>query len=227
MYTLFIANKNYSSWSLRPWVLMRTLGIEFDEELVPFVDGSNRARFRRFAPNGTVPCLHDGDQVVWDSLAIIEYLAERHPGVWPAEAAARSWARSAASEMHSGFGALRNECPMCCGIRLALAKPSTSLATDIARVDELFCDGLQRFGGGYLAGGGFSGVDAFYAPVAFRVQSYGLALSEPAAGYVERLLELDAMREWYGAGIAETWREVGHEQDIAALGTVTADLRAV
>jgi glutathione S-transferase len=227
MYRLYIAKKNNSSWSLRPWILLRVLGIAFDEELVPFIDGSNRARFRQFAPNGTVPCLHDGDLVVWDSLAIIEYLAEKHPGVWPEEAAARSWARSASSEMHSGFGALRNECPMCCGIRLALARPSAALATDIARVDELFCDGLQRFGGGYLAGRDFSAVDAFYAPIAFRVQSYALELSEPAAGYVERLLELEQMREWYGAGIAETWREVGHEQEIAALGTVTADLRAV
>ncbi|HQY70835.1 MAG TPA: glutathione S-transferase N-terminal domain-containing protein, partial [Pseudomonadales bacterium] len=107
MYELYIANKNYSSWSLRPWVLMRELRIAFDERLVPFAPGSNFERFRAFSPTGKVPCLHDGATVVWDSLAIAEYLAERHAGVWPSDARARAWARSAAAEMHSGFGALR------------------------------------------------------------------------------------------------------------------------
>ena len=112
LYRLFIGNRNYSSWSLRPWVLMRTLGIAFDEAMQVFAPGSNRAAFRAFAPNGTVPCLHDGATVVWDSLAIVEYLAERHPGVWPADAGARAWARCAAAEMHGGFSALRNQCGM-------------------------------------------------------------------------------------------------------------------
>jgi glutathione S-transferase len=226
VYKLFIANKNYSSWSLRPWFLLKGLGIPFDEELVVFEDGSNRARFRRFAPNGTVPCLHDGDTVVWDSLAIVEYLAECHRGVWPESPLARSWARSAASEMHSGFFALRNECPMCCGIRLTLKNPSAALAEDLGRINELFEDGLARFGGDYLAGSDFSAVDAFFGPVAFRVQSYGLELGPIAAQYLAHLREHPAMREWYAAGLAEPWREVLHEEEIAALGTVTADLRA-
>ena len=113
MYELFIANKNYSSWSLRPWVLMKTLGIPFDERLIPFA-GAGRANFeafRKISPSAKVPCLRDGDTVVWDSLAIAEYLHERHPGVWPKDAAARAWARSAAAEMHSGFSALRTTAP--------------------------------------------------------------------------------------------------------------------
>ena len=117
MYTLYIANKNYSSWSLRPWLLMRALSIPFEEQLVAFEEGSNWARFREFAPNGRVPCLHDDGIVVWDSLGITEYLAERHSGVWPESAQARAWARSASAEMHSGFDALRGLCPMNCALR--------------------------------------------------------------------------------------------------------------
>src|SRR5690349_9794152 len=116
MYTLYIANKNYSSWSLRPWLLMRQLGIPFEERLVPF--GHGAGGFRTFSPTGKVPCLVDGDTVVWDSLSIVEYLADRHPGVWPAEPKARAWARSAAAEMHSGFAALRERCTMNLGIRV-------------------------------------------------------------------------------------------------------------
>ena len=121
MYELYIANKNYSSWSLRPWVLMRALGIPFDETLVPFLGGvgANWDAFRAFSPTGKVPCLRDGDAVVWDSLAIAEYLAERHAGVWPADPRARAWARCAAAEMHSGFPGLRSVCTMNCGVRSA------------------------------------------------------------------------------------------------------------
>ena len=112
---LYIANKNYSSWSLRPWLLMTELGIDFEEILTPF-EVSNHANFSRFSPNAKVPCLHDGGLVIWDSLAIIEYLAESHPQVWPKATAARAWARSASAEMHSGFSALRNQCSMSCGM---------------------------------------------------------------------------------------------------------------
>ena len=225
-YRLFTANRNYSSWSLRPWVLMRTLGIGFEEELRYFVPGSNRTVFKAFAPNGTVPCLHDGGTVVWDSLAIVEYLAERHPGVWPVDGAARAWARCAAAEMHGGFSALRNIASMSCGIRVRLHEVSPALAQDVARIDEIWCEGLARFGGPFLGGAVFSAVDAFFAPVAFRAQSYGLALSAPAAAYVQRLLDLPAMREWYDAALLETQREPGHEAEALAAGTVTQDLRA-
>ncbi len=221
MYTLYIANRNYSSWSLRPWLLMRMLRIPFTEALRPF--GS--ARFDEFSPSGKVPCLVDGELAVWDSLAITEYLAERHPGVWPVDPVARAYARSAAAEMHSGFMALRSECSMSCGHRVRLHAPSAALRNDLDRLDALWGTGLTRFGGSFLAGSAFGAVDAFFGPVAFRIQSYGLELAAPAAIYAERLLALEPMRDWYEAALAEPWREGGHEQEIAAAGVVTADLR--
>ncbi len=226
MYLLFIANKNYSSWSLRPWLLMRALEIPFEERLVPFAAGSSRTKFREFSPTGLVPCLHDGGTVIWESLAIVEYLAERHAGVWPDDAAARAWARSASAEMHSGFSALRNRCPMSCGVRVNLNEIDANLESDVARIDELWCEGLDRFGGAHLAGTQFTAVDAFFAPVAFRAQTYGLALGEKAQEYADGLLEHPAMQDWYTAGLAEPWRETAHEREIAAVGTVTADHRA-
>ncbi|MGD8579803.1 MAG: glutathione S-transferase family protein [Lysobacterales bacterium] len=226
MYRLFIANKNYSSWSLRPWVLMRALDIAFEEVMNPFRQGSNFENFRRFSPNGRVPCLHDGSTVVWDSLAIVEYLAERHDGVWPADTLARAWARCAACDMHSGFVALRNACSMSCGQRVELASVDAPLQADVERLDELWSEGLDRFEGPWLAGKGFTAADAFYAPVAFRLQTYGLQLSEPARAYAERLLSHPAMLEWYEAALAEPWRDEGHEQEVAAAGTVLADARA-
>jgi glutathione S-transferase len=226
MYLLHIANRNYSSWSLRPWVLLRELGIPFHEELHFFRPVDNLAAFRAFSPSGRVPCLVDGDVVVWDSLAITEYLAERHPGVWPADPVARAFARSAAAEMHAGFPALRSECSMSVGVRVRLHAPSPALAADLARLEALWGDGLARFGGPWLAGARFTAADAFFAPVAFRVQTYGLALGPVAAGYVARLLALPAMQDWYAAGVAETVRDAPHDTEIAAVGTVTADYRA-
>jgi glutathione S-transferase len=225
-YTLFTANRNYSSWSLRPWLLMRALGIAFDDRLVPFAGPDNFDDFRSFAPNGKVPCLHDGDSVVWDSLAITEYLAERHSGVWPTDPVARAWARCAAAEMHSGFSALRNICSMSVGVRAQLYAIPPALQADIDRISEIFTKGLGRFGGPYLAGEDFTAVDAFFAPVAYRVRSFGLQLSEPAAGWVQRMLDHPAMLDWEAAALAETWRDATHEDEIAAVATVTADYRA-
>jgi glutathione S-transferase len=226
MYELYIANKNYSSWSLRPWVLMRELGIAFREHLLPFGQESVWAGFRKISPLGKVPCLIDGETVVWDSLAIVEYLAESHPGVWPGAAAARAWARSAAAEMHSGFGELRNRCSMSCGQRIKLHEFPPALELEIARIDTLWGDGLRRFGGPYLAGAAFTAVDAFYAPVAFRIQGYGLSLGSAAAAYVKRLLETRAMREWYADALKETIRDQPHEEEAARMGRVLEDLRA-
>lgn len=224
---LFIANKNYSSWSLRPWVLMRELGLPFTERLVPFSGKDTPELFRAFSPTGKVPCLVDGDAVVWDSLSIVEYLAESAPQVWPADRLARAWARSAAAEMHSGFSALRNICGMNCGVRVKLANQSPQLAADIARLDELWKQGLVRFGGPFLAGASFTAVDAFFAPVAFRVQTYGLVLSPESRQYADSLLALPSMREWYEAALKETWRDEEHEQETKAAGTCLEDLRAV
>jgi glutathione S-transferase len=225
MYTLYIANKNYSSWSLRPWVLMRTLAIPFEERVVPLEPGSCWDSYRRFSPNGRVPCLHDGDTVVWDSLAIVEYLAERHGSVWPADKDARAWARCVASEMHSGFGALRSHCGMNCALRVALHEMSDALKADIARVDEIWSQGLERFGGPWLAGDRFSAADAFYSPVAFRAQTYDLPFSDAGRAYADRLLAHNAMVDWYQAGLAEPWREESHEAEVRETGTVQADYR--
>jgi glutathione S-transferase len=227
MYTLWIANKNYSSWSLRPWVLMRALGIPFEEHIEPFGETGPDGGFRRFSPSGKVPCLHDGNTVVWDSLAIVEYLAERHPGVWPADAAARAWARSAAAEMHSGFVALRSICSLNCGLRIQLHQITMPLRADIARLEELWSEGLSRHGGPWLGAGAFSAVDAFFAPVAFRIQTYGLPLGDAARGYTDRLLALPAMQQWYAEALAEIWRDEPHDAEIPLVGVITEDMRAV
>jgi glutathione S-transferase len=228
VYDLFIANKNYSSWSLRPWVLMRQLGLPFEEHLQVFGTGSNWDAFRAFSPTGKVPCLMAEGHTVWDSLAITEFLAERHPGVWPEDAVARAWARCAAAEMHSGFGALREVCSMNCGVRIDLHPASSqAIDADVARLDELWTQGLSHFGGPFLAGSAFTAVDAFFAPVAFRIQSYALStrFTAPCQAYVQRLLDLPAMAQWHEAALSEPWREPGHEAECFRHGTLRSDLR--
>ena len=222
MLKLYIANKNYSSWSLRPWVLMRELHIAFEEAQVTF----GAVAFREFSPTGKVPCLVDGPRVVWDSLAITEYLAERMSAVWPADAGARAWARCAAAEMHSGFPHTRAMCPMTCGLRIRIDSYSPALTQELARLDELWNEGLSRFGGPYLADGAFSAADAFFAPIAFRAQTYALPLSPAAQDYAGRLLALPSMREWYESALAEPWRDDEHEEETRRAGVWVQDLRA-
>jgi glutathione S-transferase len=225
MYELYIANKNYSSWSLRPWVLLREHRIPFTEHLLRFGDAAAWEQYRRLAPSGKVPCLVDGPTIVWDSLAIAEYLAERHEGIWPADSVARAWARSAAAEMHSGFGELRARCSMTCGQRIRLTEFPDALQRDLERLEALWGDGLARFGGPFLAGRSFTTVDAFFAPVAFRVASYALDLKPHAAEYVSRLVAMPAMQEWYADALHEPFRDSFHEANIRNLGTVLEDLR--
>jgi glutathione S-transferase len=225
MYTLYIANKNYSSWSLRAWGLMRELELPFKEVLMPFGEASSWRDYGKISASGTVPCLVDGEYSVWDSLAIAEYLAERHRAVWPADPVARAWARSAAAEMHSGFNELRSSCSMSCGIRVRLNHMPGALERDIARIGVLWNDGLRRFGGPFLAGGTYTAVDAFYAPVAFRIQTYGLNLDSVSAAYAARLLALGSMREWYASALQEKWRDAPHEVEVARLGTLLQNLR--
>jgi glutathione S-transferase len=226
MYELYIGNKNYSSWSMRPWVLMRALDIPFTERLKPFHLNHGDGSFRHFSPTGKVPLLVDGDLKVWDSLAIAEYLAESHAGVWPSDAAARAWARSAAAEMHSGFQELRNCCSMSVGVRMRLKQFTDALQADLRRLAELWSDGFARHGGPFLGGRQFGAVDAFFAPVATRVQTYSLPLPREAMAYVERLLAQPAVVEWIEAGIAEDFREPAHEQEIASYAGMLQDFRA-
>jgi glutathione S-transferase len=204
MYTLYIGNKNYSSWSLRAWVLMKAFGIPFNEHRITLYEPDSSERIRIHSPSGRLPCLHDGSTVVWDTLAIAEYLAERHPGMWPAAAGARAWARSAAAEMHSGYSGLRNEFGMNLRIR-ERRKASPAVESDIARIGALWREGRERFGqdGDFLCGA-FGVVDAFYCPVAFRFESYGVALDDVATAYQRALLALPAMREWAAGASRET-----------------------
>ena len=206
MYTLYIGNKNYSSWSLRAWVLMRTLGVPFVEKRIVLYRSESPGRLREISPSGKVPCLHDGDVVVWDTLAIAEYLAERHRGVWPEEAGTRAWARSVAAEMHSGFARLREEMGM--NVRVRTRKdPSPAVAADIARILALWVEGRERFGAaGEFLCGPFGAVDAFWCPVAFRFQSYGVPLAGIGEAYARSLLELPAMRDWAAAAEREIER---------------------
>lgn len=223
-YTLITANRNYSSWSLRPWVLMKALDIAFVDRIEPFTKPDNYGDFRAFSPTGQVPVLIDGARTIADSLAITLYLAERHPGVWPADEEARIFAQGAVAEMHGGFGHLRNDCTMNVGVRVTPKPMSEGLRRNVQRVREIFEAGLSRFGGPWLAGAEFCAADAFYAPVAFRIRTYGLDVGAGQA-WVDRVLAHPAMREWEAAALAETWREQAHEGELAAAGVITADYR--
>ncbi|MBL0768955.1 glutathione S-transferase family protein [Sphingopyxis sp. DHUNG17] len=225
MYVLITANRNYSSWSLRPWMLMKGLGIKFDDRIEPFTKPTNYDEFRSFSPTGQVPVLLHEGRAIYDSLGIALYLADRHDGVWPTDADARAWAQCAACEMHSGFAALRSDCTMNVGVRVTPKPMSDALKANVARLRELFEEGLARFGGPWLAGDTFGAVDAFFAPVAFRIRTYGLDVGAGQA-WVDHILAHPAMREWETAALAEDWREASHEEELAAAGAIIADYRA-
>lgn len=226
-YSLITANRNYSSWSLRPWLLMTVLGIPFFDQIAPFTKPSNFDDFRAFSPTGQVPVLVDGDRTVWDSLGITLYLADRHPGIWPMEDEARVWAQCAVTEMHGGFATLRNDCTMNIGVRVRPKAMSAALTRDVARITELWAQGLDRFGGPFLAGEHFTAADAFFAPVAFRVRTYGLDVGHAGAEWVQFMLTLPAMLAWENDALKEKWREQGHEAELAACGEIIADYRSV
>lgn len=223
-YVLITANRNYSSWSLRPWLLMKALDIPFAERIEPFTKPDNYADFRGFSPSGQVPVLIDGERVIADSLAIALYLADRHAGVFPDGEEARLFAQRAVCEMHGGFAHLRNDCTMNVGVRVRPKPMRAGLQRNVERVREIFATGLERFGGPWLAGERFTIVDAFYAPVAFRIRTYGLDAGKGQA-WVDRMLNHPAMRDWEAQALAETWREESHEAELIAAGTVIADYR--
>ena len=224
MYELITANRNYSSWSLRPWMLMTGLDIAFEDRIEPFAQPVNYEAFRSFSPTGQVPALLHEGRTIYDSLGIALYLADRHEGVWPTDPDARAWAQCAAAEMHSGFSALRNDCTMNVGVRVTPKPPSGALRLDIARIRELFAEGLSRFGGPFLAGDRFTAVDAFFAPVVFRIRTYGLDVGAGQA-WVDHMLAQPAMADWERQALLEDWREESHEAELAAAGVITADYR--
>ena len=225
IYTLITANRNYSSWSLRPWLLMTVLGIPFHDRLEPFTKPANYDDFRSFSPTGQVPVLIDGERAIWDSLGIALYLADRSEGVWPTGEAARAWAQCAVTEMHGGFSALRNDCTMNVGVRVKPKPMSDALKRDVGRLGELWAQGLDSFGGPFLAGPSFTAIDAFFAPVAFRVRTYDLDVGRTGQAWVDHMLMLPPMLAWEKEALTESWREVGHEQELRACGEVTADFR--
>jgi glutathione S-transferase len=204
---LVIGNKNYSSWSLRPWILLRQAGIAFEEEQLTFGTAEFKTRVRKYSAAGKVPLLIDGDLVVWDSLAIAEYVAEKFPGkgLWPAPAAARAVARSACAEMHSGFQDLRSRMTMNCQVHLTNVLFDKKVRREVARIVELWQDCRQRFGAdGPFLFGRFGVADAFFAPVTIRFTNYAVELPPVARQYVDTIQALPAMQEWIAAARAET-----------------------
>lgn len=205
---LIVASKNYSSWSMRPWVLMKHFGVPFEEVLIPLALPGTDQAIRRYSPSGKLPCLIDGDVVVWDSLAICETLAERYPekAFWPKDPAARAHARAISAEMHSSFAALRNAMPMNIRARVedfkVNAEVAEAVAADIARIDDLWSACLARSGGPFLFGD-FTIADAMYVAVVMRFNSYAPSLSEAAATYAARVTALPAVQQWIKAAVQE------------------------
>lgn len=206
---LVIGNKNYSSWSLRPWLLMRVLDLPFEEEIIPLYQPDSKAQLLARAPSGKVPALHDGELVIWDSLAITEYLAEQYPGVavWPHDAEPRAIARCVSAEMHAGFAALRNQMPMNCRGSYPGKGQTPEVMADVARILELWQDCRARYGleGPYLFGE-FCAADAFFAPVVTRFVTYGVTVPNSCRDYMAAVRELPALRDWYAAAVLEPGR---------------------
>ena len=204
--TLVIANKNYSSWSLRPWLLLKQFGIAFDEVLIPLDQPDTAQRIRENSPSGRVPVLRDGNITVWDSLAISEYLAEKFPQhpFWPMSVEARARARSVSAEMHSGFGTLRENMTMNCRKHLPGKGRAPGVQQDIDRITEIWRDCRTRYGaGGDMLFGKFSIADAMFAPVTFRFVTYGVDTDPVSAAYIKAVQALAPMQDWLAAARAE------------------------
>jgi glutathione S-transferase len=213
MLKLYIGNKNYSSWSMRPWVLLRQAGIPFEDVMVRFDSFDAGSSFKQtlaaVSPTGRVPVLVDGDLAVWDTLAIAEYVAEKFPsaGLWPTDSRARARARSVCAEMHSGFASLRSHCPM--NIEASLPdvgalvwRDQAGVRADVARLEQMWTGLLEAHGGPMLFGA-FSIADAFYAPVCMRLRTYALPVSPAVAAYVDRVAALPGVRAWIEDALRE------------------------
>ena len=204
---LVIGNKNYSSWSMRPWLALRANDIPFDEVFIPlYTDNpADKERILSFSRAGKVPTLIDGDVTIWDSLAIIEYLAEKFPEkkLWPDDAASRAHARSISAEMHSGFVALRNECGMNLHRKVGPVPLSDDARANIARVQQIWSECHARYGGPFLFGA-FGAADAMYAPVVHRFNTYAINMAPEARHYFDAMMALPAFQQWTREGLAET-----------------------
>jgi glutathione S-transferase len=211
---LVIANKCHSSWSMRPWLLLTQFGIPFEEILIPFGptfdDPEWKAKVQAYNPAGKVPAIADGDVHVWESLAIMEYVADKYPdrAIWPKDPAARALARSIASEMHAGFGNLRGACPCNLGRRHPPKDRGPKVAADVARIAEIWNDARARYGkpsGKPYLFGDFTAADAMYAPVATRFHTYSIAVDPVSQAYVDAIYDLPAFQTWREAALKETW----------------------
>jgi glutathione S-transferase len=214
MPTLVIGNKLYSSWSLRPWLLMRQLGIPFEEILIPLDQPDTKARLLEHSPAGKVPIMIDGDVTVWETIAIMEYVGDAYEApVWPDDGKARAMARAVAAEMHSGFQGIRSACPMNLGKKYAARDRGAAVARDVARFSDIVRQARERFGeGGPFLFGAFSAADAMYAPLVTRLDTYSIALDTTTQAYVDAVLALPAFQEWLSAGLKETW--IVHDDEI-------------
>jgi glutathione S-transferase len=213
---LIIGNKNYSSWSFRPWIAMKATGIAFEEELIPLETPEFRARLDAVSGTGKVPTLIDGDTRVWESLAILEHLADRFPDkkLWPSDPAARAHARAISSEMHAGFVPLRQNCPMNMWRPVLKRDLGDDVKKNIARIDSMWSDCRRRYGqGGAFLFGAFGNVDAMYAPVVSRFHTYGIDVSPPSRAYMDAVMALPAWKEWSAAAVKEPWVLAKDEPD--------------
>ena len=203
---LTIGNKNYSSWSFRPWIALKVLGIPFEETVIPIYYPGSREKFLALSPGGKVPILQDGTVTVWESLAILEYVAETHPALWPRDPAARAHARAISNEMHAGFQPLRRQCPMNMWRPVKKLALSPETAANVARIDAMWSDCRARFGaGGPFLFGAFTAADAMYAPVVSRFHTYAVEVGAPSAAYMQAMMALPAWQEWYAAALKEEW----------------------
>lgn len=203
---LYVGNKNYSSWSFRPWIAMEAAGVPFTDRVIPFDFAAGNPEFRKISPTGRVPVLHHGSVRVWESLAIIEYAAELFPeaGIWPKDPAARAEARAISMEMLSGFRALRNACPMNIRRKPAPIDLPDGVMDDVGRIETIWKDALARSGGPFLFGA-FSAADAMYAPVVNRFEIYCLVKDEAVLAYMTRMKAHPAWQKWQAAALAEPW----------------------
>jgi glutathione S-transferase len=205
---LVIGNKNYSSWSLRPWIAMTMAGIPFNETVVPLDTPGTKARIGEFSKSGRVPVLHHGRLAIWESLAIMEYLAEAFPEkhFWPKAVASRTMARCVANEMHAGFSALRNACPM--NLRRPRKKVHLSEATlaDVSRIESIWRECQQRYAkGGKFLFGKFCIADAMFAPVVTRFDTYDIPVADDSRAYMQNVMSTDGFKSWRDAALKETW----------------------
>jgi len=213
---LVIGNKNYSSWSMRPWLAMKVAGIAFDETVIPIYHPGSKEKFLSYSPAGRVPILIDGDIRIWESLAILEYVAEKFPkaGLWPIDAAARAHARAISNEMHAGFVPLRRHLPMNIWRPIEQRHLTSEAAANVTRIDAMWSDARARFGkDGPFLFGKFSAADAMYAPVVSRLHTYAVDVSTVARAYMDAMMALPAWQEWTAAALKEEWLLAEDEVD--------------